>query len=288
LRAARSQYEVLLGQLQQARSPDHPLVQRTQRDLAAVLSELGDLRGARALQQSLLESYGRTLPPDHPDVVEVLHGLAGLDEQSAEGAAGLAAAAWADLDTECRAALLRAADVQRTRAEQLTAAQGSDAFHRDEAWRDLAALLRVLGRTADARQIEDRLEPRAALAAGGLADAAAAVAASAERSATSHPPEVTFPAEHTVVSRRHFEVAATVRALSGIHSVSIRQDGRVLANRPTSVELQRDPGGRSAELRFGLEIPAGRSLTLITVWVTDLRGVASPSESLIVRYEPGI
>ena len=47
---------------------DHPNLQATRGNLAAVRYTLGDLEGARVLQEAVLEVQSQTLPPDHPDL----------------------------------------------------------------------------------------------------------------------------------------------------------------------------------------------------------------------------
>ncbi len=76
---------------------DHPDLQATRHNLAATLHTLGDLTGARALEEQALEVFSRTLPDDHRDLqaarlslaltIKALRDLAGaraLEEQVLE------------------------------------------------------------------------------------------------------------------------------------------------------------------------------------------------------------
>ncbi len=47
---------------------DHPELQKARGNLAAALSDLGDLPGARALEEQVLAVRSRTLPEDHPEL----------------------------------------------------------------------------------------------------------------------------------------------------------------------------------------------------------------------------
>ncbi len=56
---------------------DHPNLLRARGNLAVTLAALGDLPGARAHFQAVLESFERTLPADHPDLLVARQNLAG-------------------------------------------------------------------------------------------------------------------------------------------------------------------------------------------------------------------
>ncbi|HKB15563.1 MAG TPA: tetratricopeptide repeat protein, partial [Planctomycetota bacterium] len=56
--------------------PDHPDLQAARLNLAVTIEALGDLPGARALEEKVLEVRTRTLPEDHPDLQAARQGLA--------------------------------------------------------------------------------------------------------------------------------------------------------------------------------------------------------------------
>ncbi|MFO0981874.1 MAG: CHAT domain-containing tetratricopeptide repeat protein [Planctomycetota bacterium] len=55
---------------------DHPDLQRARGNLAVPMHDLGDLHGARALLEKVLEVFSRTLPDDHPDLQSARANLA--------------------------------------------------------------------------------------------------------------------------------------------------------------------------------------------------------------------
>jgi CHAT domain-containing protein len=70
--AWRRVYEVRLAVL----PGDHADLQKARGNLAWTLQRLGDLAGARTLDEQLLEVFSRTLPPDHPDLQHAREQLA--------------------------------------------------------------------------------------------------------------------------------------------------------------------------------------------------------------------
>ena len=55
---------------------DHAYLLDAKRGLAITLGQMGDLPGARALQEYILEAYQRILPEDHPDMLRAMGILA--------------------------------------------------------------------------------------------------------------------------------------------------------------------------------------------------------------------
>ena len=60
---------------------EHPDVQSARGNLALTLFQLGDLAGARRLQEQVLEVLGRILPAEHPHLQSARTHLAGTQAQ---------------------------------------------------------------------------------------------------------------------------------------------------------------------------------------------------------------
>jgi len=69
-------WKQVLGHRERCLSPDHPELLRAKGNVALSMETMGDLRGARALKESVLEAFERTLPPDHPDILQSRANLA--------------------------------------------------------------------------------------------------------------------------------------------------------------------------------------------------------------------
>jgi len=65
-----------LAEVMDAAGPDHPELLSARASLANSMSKMGDLAGARALRESVLAAYERTLPEDHPSLVSARGNLA--------------------------------------------------------------------------------------------------------------------------------------------------------------------------------------------------------------------
>ncbi|HLO77226.1 MAG TPA: toll/interleukin-1 receptor domain-containing protein, partial [Magnetospirillum sp.] len=75
--AAKQHYARELEALRRILGPDHSGTLISIGNLATTLSDLGDLLGARNLQQQVLETRRRILGPDHPDTLISMGNLAG-------------------------------------------------------------------------------------------------------------------------------------------------------------------------------------------------------------------
>ena len=74
--AAREVMSKALPQVVDAAGADHPDLLRARANLAASMSLMGDLAGARALRESVLAARERILPADHPDLLAARANLA--------------------------------------------------------------------------------------------------------------------------------------------------------------------------------------------------------------------
>jgi len=74
--AARDLMAQALPEVMSSTGLGHPELVQAHEDLAASMHAMGDLAGARALYESLLAGYERTLPEDHPYLLSVRQDLA--------------------------------------------------------------------------------------------------------------------------------------------------------------------------------------------------------------------
>ena len=73
---AREVMAMALPRVMDTEGFDHPDLLRARGNLANSMSDMGDLAGARALDESVLAAYERTLPADHPDLLGARGNLA--------------------------------------------------------------------------------------------------------------------------------------------------------------------------------------------------------------------
>jgi CHAT domain-containing protein len=66
--SSRDAWDLVMRHYERTLPPDHPALQSVRNNLASMIMALGNLDGARALQEQVLEVLSRTLPPDHPDL----------------------------------------------------------------------------------------------------------------------------------------------------------------------------------------------------------------------------
>ncbi|MCE9592956.1 MAG: CHAT domain-containing protein [Planctomycetes bacterium] len=75
-RAANRAWQSALDAREKALPDEHPDLQRSRGNLAVTIRELGDLQGARLLEEKVLEVLSRTLPDEHPDLQRARMNLA--------------------------------------------------------------------------------------------------------------------------------------------------------------------------------------------------------------------
>ena len=73
---ARDVMATVLAEVIDTTGPDHPDLLAARFNLASSMYEMGDLAGARALEESVLAAFERILPADHPDLLSARLNLA--------------------------------------------------------------------------------------------------------------------------------------------------------------------------------------------------------------------
>jgi len=137
LQAARDAFEAALAIRRRALGPEHPHVAATLNNLGITLAALGHPEEARPLLESSLAIFTKALGPEHPQVCFPMAGLAELDHRAGD--------------------LPRAEEEFRRALAIGEKGLGKDHPELAEILRPYAALLRELGRNAEAAAMERRI-----------------------------------------------------------------------------------------------------------------------------------
>jgi hypothetical protein len=284
--------------------PEHPVVLSNQRELALGYSELGDLDRALTLQASAFHNARNTLPGGHPfvellrrDIVVTLDRSGERDlavdwlRNTVDDAGAVEAAVQHDalrtmeaqaLELQRSCQLNEALAVRR----KIVALQSTlfDPGHpaRVSGLRDLAALLRVMGRSDEALDLEAEARVLGrATAEQQHSLVLAAVEAHARKDGSIAPPRVVLHASEQGPKGARV-VTAEVEDAAGLLTVSLAIDG--LPRVPTlgSEEWQLDQTGTRGTLQIPVPSSDDEGPTVISVAAENLLGVKSAFQSLVV------
>lgn len=174
---AESEFQKLFDDGSRTLPDDDPLLAEAREGVARAQAGRGDLDGARTNWDWIIAHRARTQGDDHADTRAARDARAALDGASADGSrsaplpprkpesrGGGGATRESARDKARRAAEFlrkcepdRALALQREAVDELGRAPDADAGELDEARRELATILRVLGQTDEARLIEEEL-----------------------------------------------------------------------------------------------------------------------------------